>query len=212
MLAPLPGCTTLVPGSATIPFFGVVPAIVDDAGEPVPVGKGGRLVIKQPWPSMLRGVWGDSERYQKQYWSAVPGAYLTGDGARIDEQGNYWIMGRIDDVVNVSGHRLSTMEIESALVSHPHVSEAAVVSRPDHEKGEAIIAFVTLTAETKASDVGADQLKEHVAQSIGALARPSEVHMVATLPKTRSGKIMRRVLRATARGEAVSGDLSTMED
>ena len=212
MISPLPGAIPQVPGSATKPFFGVVPDIVDKNGKSVPAGSGGFLVIKKPWPSMLRTIWGDDERFKKQYWSQIPGIYFTGDGARRDKKGNIWIMGRIDDVLNVSGHRLSTMEVESALVAHDQVAEAAVVGRPDELKGEGIVAFVTLQAGFKPSDQLGDELKKHVAAQIGALARPDAIRFADALPKTRSGKIMRRLLRDVASGRNSAQDTSTLED
>lgn len=212
MITPLPGATPTMPGSCTRPFFGVDPDIVDKAGKSVGVNQGGFLVLKKPWPSMLRTIWGDDERYQKQYWSQVPGVYFTGDGARRDEHGNFWIMGRIDDVLNVSGHRLSTMEIESALVSHPRVAEAAVVGAPHDLKGEGIHCFVTLEGKTAMSDALKKELAEHVVKQIGALARPDAVRFTDSLPKTRSGKIMRRLLRDIAAGRADTGDTTTLED
>ena len=169
-------------------------------------------MIKKPWPSMLRTIWGDDERFKKQYWSQVPGFYFTGDGARRDKKGNIWIMGRIDDVLNVSGHRLSTMEVESALVAHDQVAEAAVVGRPDELKGEGIVAFVTLQTGFKPSDKLGDELKKHVAAQIGALARPDAIRFADALPKTRSGKIMRRLLRDVAAGRTSNQDTSTLED
>ena len=212
MISPLPGAIPQVPGSATKPFFGIMPDIVDKNGKPVPAGSGGFLVIRKPWPSMLRTIWGDDERYKQQYWSQVPGIYFTGDGARRDKKGNIWIMGRIDDVLNVSGHRLSTMEVESALVSHENVAEAAVVGRPDDLKGEGIVAFVTLQAGVIPTDALHDILKKHVVAQIGALARPDEIRFADALPKTRSGKIMRRLLRDVAAGRNSSQDTSTLED
>lgn len=212
MLTPLPGATTTVPGSATRPFFGVVPDIVDKDGHSLGPNEGGYLVIRKPWPSMLRTIWGDDERYKAAYWSQIPGVYFTGDGARRDEQGNFWIMGRIDDVLNVSGHRLSTMEIESACVSHPAVAEAAVVGFPHDLKGEAIACFICLEAGTQASDSLKDEIREHISKQIGALARPDMVRFAESLPKTRSGKIMRRLLRDIAAGRESSGDTTTLED
>ena len=211
MMSPLPGAIPTKPGSCTKPLPGIVPEIVDEAGKPVEPGKGGWLVIAQPWPGMLRGIWGDQERYEEQYWSSVPGKYLCGDNARCDADGYYWIMGRIDDVLNVSGHRLSTIEIESALVSHPDVAEAAAVGRPDELKGEAIAVFVTL-ANAKPSDETRAELKQHVRKEIGALAQPDDIHFTGSLPKTRSGKIMRRLLRDIASGTETVGDTSTLED
>ena len=212
MIAPLPGATPAVPGSATLPFFGIVPEVVDQHGKVVPPDTGGFLVIKKPWPGMLRTIWGDDERYQDQYWSQIPGYYFTGDGARRDQNGYFWIMGRIDDVLNVSGHRLSTMEIESALVSHSAVAEAAVVGAPHELKGESVHAFVTLEAAHKHSDDLRQILAAHVVNQIGALARPESIRFTEALPKTRSGKIMRRLLRDIAAGRESRGDTTTLED
>ncbi len=212
MIAPLPGATPTRPGSATRPLPGVVPEVVTKDGKPVPTGHGGYLVITQPWPAMLRTLWGDDERYRTQYWSEVPGCYFTGDGARRDADGNYWIMGRVDDVLNVAGHRLSTMEIESALVSHADVAEAAVVGKPDDLKGQGIVAFVTLETGKEAGEALRQALRAHVVKEIGALARPDEIRFADALPKTRSGKIMRRLLRDVASGRASTGDTSTLED
>jgi acetyl-CoA synthetase len=189
-----------------------VPEIVTLDGKPVPDGQGGYLVMRKPWPSMLRTVWGDPERYKANYWSQIPGCYFTGDGARKDKDGYYWIMGRVDDVINVSGHRLSTMEVESALVAHPKVAEAAVVGRPDDLKGQAISAFVTLEQGNQPSDSLKDELKKWVAKEIGALARPDDIRFTDVLPKTRSGKIMRRLLRELATSGDVKGDTTTLED
>jgi acetyl-CoA synthetase len=211
MMSPLPGCTPTKPGSCTLPLPGVVPQIVDAAGEPVGQGEGGWLVMQKPWPGMLRGIWGDEERFLETYWSRVPGKYLAGDNARQDADGYYWIMGRIDDVLNVAGHRLSTIEIESALVSHPAVAEAAAVGRPHDVKGEAVAVFVTLRAG-EPGDALKDALRKHVRQQIGALAVPDDIHFSATLPKTRSGKIMRRLLRDIAAGRETVGDTTTLED
>ncbi len=212
MIAPLPGAIPTKPGSATLPFPGVVADVVDKAGKSVPANMGGYLVVKQPWPSMLRGVWGDPERYKKQYWSDVPGSYFTGDGARRDKDGYFWIMGRVDDVINVAGHRLGTMEIESALVSHPAVAEAAVVGRPDEMKGTAIAAFVTLELGRVADEKMKGALRAHVVKEIGAIARPDDIRFTDALPKTRSGKIMRRLLRDVAAGRETVGDTTTLED
>ena len=212
MISPLPGATPTTPGSATRPLPGIVPEIVTKDGTPVPPGHGGFLVIKQPWPSMLRTLYNDDDRYQQTYWSEVPGAYFPGDGARRDADGNYWIMGRVDDVLNVSGHRLSTMEVESALVSHPKVAEAAVVGKPDEMRGQAISAFVTLESGQIASDALKKELQAHVVKEIGALARPDDIRFTDSLPKTRSGKIMRRLLRDIAAGRESAGDTSTLED
>jgi acetyl-CoA synthetase len=212
MIAPLPGATPTVPGSATRPLPGIVPEIVTRDGKPVSTNQGGFLVVTKPWPSMLRTLYGDDDRYVQTYWSEVPGCYFTGDGARRDEQGNYWIMGRVDDVLNVAGHRLSTMEIESALVSHPKVAEAAVVGKPDELRGQAIAAFVTLESGQAASEELRLELRAHVVKEIGALARPDDIRFTDALPKTRSGKIMRRLLRDVAAGRESTGDTTTLED
>jgi acetyl-CoA synthetase len=211
MMSPLPGAIPTKPGSCTKPLPGIVPAIVDSSGKPVPQGQGGWLVMTRPWPGMLRGIWGDDERYKEQYWSKVPHRYLAGDNARQDKDGYYWIMGRIDDVLNVAGHRLSTIEIESALVSHPAVAEAAAVGRPHDVKGEAVAAFVTLK-KGDPNDALRDELRNHVRQEIGSLAVPDDVRFTAALPKTRSGKIMRRLLRDIASGKETVGDTTTLED
>src|SRR5204863_1564237 len=200
------------PGSATLPLPGIQAEIVDKQGRPLPTNQGGFLVIKRPWPAMLRTILGDDERYRQQYWSQVPGCYFTADGSRRDEDGYFWVMGRVDDVINVSGHRLSTMEVESALVHHPKVAEAAVVGRPDELKGEAIACFVTLRSGQEPSDNLKKELSEHVVKEIGALARPDEVRFTDSLPKTRSGKIMRRLLRDVAGGKATTQDATTLED
>jgi len=212
MITPIPGAIPTKPGSATRPFFGVVPEIVTMDGKPVPDGSGGFLVIRKPWPAMLRTIYGDPDRYVKQYWSQIPGTYFTGDGARKDKDGYFWIMGRVDDVLNVSGHRLSTMEVESALVAHDKVAEAAVVGRPDDIKGQAISAFVTLEQGIPATDELKEELKKWVAKEIGALAKPDEIRFTDMLPKTRSGKIMRRLLRELASSGEVKGDTTTLED
>ncbi|MFN0244154.1 MAG: acetate--CoA ligase [Planctomycetota bacterium] len=212
MITPLPGVTATQPGSATRPFFGVDASIVDEQGRELGPNQGGYLVIRRPWPSMLRGIWGDPERFRENYWSKIPGVYFCGDGARRDEKGYFWILGRIDDVINVSGHRLSTMEIESALVSHDVVCEAAVVGRPDEITGQAICAFVTVTSDQATSDALRAELLEHVAKEIGKLARPAEIRFTSSLPKTRSGKIMRRLLRDIASGTETVQDTSTLED
>jgi acetyl-CoA synthetase len=211
MMSPLPGCTPTKPGSCTLPLPGVVPEIVDAAGQPVEPGEGGWLVMQKPWPGMLRGIWGDDARFVETYWSRVPGKYLAGDNARQDADGYYWIMGRIDDVLNVAGHRLSTIEIESALVSHPAVAEAAAVGRPHELKGEAIAVFVTLR-EGEPGKALEDVLRKHVRHQIGALASPDDIHFTSSLPKTRSGKIMRRLLRDIAAGRETVGDTTTLED
>jgi acetyl-CoA synthetase len=212
MIAPLPGATPTTPGSATRPFPGVVADVVTREGNPVPPGGGGFLVLKQPWPSMLRTIYGDPKRYEDQYWSQIPGMYFTGDGARKDERGYFWIMGRIDDVINVSGHRLSTMEVESALVAHHKVAEAAVVARLDDLKGQAIAAFVTLKAGNAPGPELKEELRQWVAKEIGSLAKPDDIRFTDALPKTRSGKIMRRLLKEIAAGGAVKGDTTTLED
>ena len=210
LISPLAGVTTLKPGSATQPLPGIVADVVNEKGESVPVG-GGYLVLKRPWPAMLRGIYGDPERYKQQYWSRVPGVYFTGDGAKRDEDGYLWLLGRVDDVMNVAGHRISTMEVESALVDHPAVAEAAVVGRQHELKGTAIVAFVTLKEGKQPSPALMEELKEHVVKKIGKIARPDEILFTADLPKTRSGKIMRRLLRDIAEGKAV-GDTTTLAD
>jgi acetyl-CoA synthetase len=212
LMSPLPGAIPTKPGSCTKPLPGIVPVIVDDQGQSVPQNHGGMLCIAKPWPAMLRGIWGDDARYKEQYWSRVPGMYLTGDNARCDDDGYYWIMGRIDDVINVAGHRLSTIEVESALVSHPKVAEAAAVGRPDEIKGQAIAAFVTIKGSAEPSESLRNELKQHVRKEIGALAQPDDIRFTATLPKTRSGKIMRRLLRDIASGMEEVGDTTTLED
>ena len=212
MITTLPGVHDAKPGSAGLPFFGVEPAVVDLTGAEVEPGQGGYLVLKRPWPAMLRTVYGDDERYRAQYWSEVPNVYFAGDGARRDADGYHWIMGRIDDVLNVSGHRLGTMEIESALVSHPAVAEAAVVGRPDDLKGQAVVAFVTLEGDLRGDEKLRSALRDHVAKEIGSIAKPDDLRFADALPKTRSGKIMRRLLRSIASGEATTGDVSTLED
>jgi len=215
MITPLPGITPLKPGSATRPFFGVVPKVVDEKGNEVPRNTGGKLAIVKPWPSMLRTLWGDDERFRRQYFSefpAHPEYYFTGDGARQDKDGYFWIVGRIDDVLNVSGHRIGTAEIESALVSHPSVAEAAAVGRPDELKGQALVVFVTLKSGIKASDALKDELRNHVGKEIGSLAKPDTIRFATGLPKTRSGKIMRRILKEIAAGGEVKGDTTTLED
>jgi acetyl-CoA synthetase len=212
MITPLPGAIATKPGSATRPFPGIIAEVVDRGGEKVPLGSGGYLVIKKPWPAMMRTIYGDPDRYVKQYWSDIPGVYFTGDGARIDKDGYIWVMGRVDDVLNVSGHRLSTMEIESALVSHPLVCEAAVVGRPDDIKGQAVAAFVTLEGGVVAAPGLKDELRAWVAKEIGSMAKPDDIRFSDQLPKTRSGKIMRRLLRELASSGEVKGDITTLED
>ena len=211
MMSPLPGAVPTKPGSCTKPLPGIIPAILDETGEPVGENQGGMLVMTHPWPGMLRGIWGDNDRYKEQYWSKFEGKYLAGDNARCDEDGYYWIMGRIDDVINVSGHRLSTIEVESALVSHPNVAEAAAVGRKDDIKGQAVAVFVTLV-DVEASDEVKQELKMHVRKEIGALAQPDDIRFTSALPKTRSGKIMRRLLRDIAEGKEAVGDTTTLED
>jgi acetyl-CoA synthetase len=212
MITPLPGVTLAKPGSATRPFFGVTPDVVTRDGQPVADNQGGYLVLKQPWPAMLRTIWGDPGRYVQQYFSEIPNIYFTGDGARRDQDGCFWIMGRVDDVINVSGHRLSTMEVESALVAHDKVAEAAVVGRPDAMKGQAIAAFVTLEQGYQPSPELKEELKKWVVKEIGALARPDDIRFTDALPKTRSGKIMRRLLRELSTSGEVRGDTTTLED
>ncbi|XGV88378.1 MAG: acetate--CoA ligase [Limnothrix sp. BL-A-16] len=217
MITPLPGAIPTKPGSASKPFPGILADVVDLDGNPVGDGEGGYLVVKHPWPSMMRTVFGDDDRFRRTYWEHIAPKdgqhfYFAGDGARRDADGYYWIMGRVDDVVNVSGHRLGTMEVESALVSHPAVAEAAVVGKPDDLKGEDIVAFVTLEGTATASEELIKELKQHVVKEIGAIARPGEIRFTDALPKTRSGKIMRRLLRSLASGQEVSGDTSTLED
>jgi acetyl-CoA synthetase len=212
LITPVPGVTPTKPGSATLPLPGVDAAVVDKEGNEVPLGSGGYLVITRPWPAMLRTVWGDPDRYREQYWSEIPGVYFTGDGARRDKDGYFWIMGRIDDVVNVAGHRLGTMEIESAIVSHPAIAEAAVVARPDPVRGTELIAFVTVEKSREPGAGLAGELQAHVEKEIGRIARPAEIRFTQALPKTRSGKIMRRLLRELATSGQVKGDTTTLED
>lgn len=212
MISPLPGATPTVPGTATRPFPGIIVDVVTKAGISVPPGEGGYLVIKKPFPAMLRTIYKDDERYKRAYWSEIPHVYFAGDGARRDEHGYFWIMGRVDDVINVSGHRLGTAEIESALVSHEAVAEAAVVGKPDDLKGQAIAAFVTLEGTHHGSDELKQELRDHVAKEIGSLAKPDDIRFTDTLPKTRSGKIMRRLLRELASSGTVAGDVTTLED
>jgi acetyl-CoA synthetase len=186
--------------------------VLDEQGRDVPRGSGGRLFLAKPWPSMLRTLWGDDARYKKQYWSELPGYYFAGDGARFDKDGYLWVVGRIDDVLNVSGHRIGTAEVESAIVSHHAVAEAAVVGRPDEMKGQALVCFVTLKNGVIAGAALKEEIRAHVAKEIGSLARPDDVRFAAGLPKTRSGKIMRRILKEIASGGAVKGDITTLED
>ena len=212
MITPLPGATPLKPGTATLPFFGIDAAIVDDDGKEVGPDQGGKLVIRKPWPAMLRTIYGDNARFKKQYWSEVKGCYFTGDGARRDKDGYFWIVGRIDDVLNVSGHRLGTAEVESALVAHESVAEAAVVGRPDELKGQGVVAFVTLRFGFAASNELGERLRKHVSNLIGPIAKPDDIRFADALPKTRSGKIMRRLLKQVATGGGVTGDTTTLED
>ena len=211
LISPLPGITTTIPGSATIPLPGVVADVVDESGQSVPAGQGGFLVLKKPWPAMLRGIYGDPERFVEQYWSKYPGIYFTGDGAKRDENGYIWVLGRVDDVINVAAHRISTMEVESALVDHNTVAEAASIGKSDEIKGQAVVAFVTLKEGVDGNPDLADELKKHVAKKIGSIARPEAIFFTAELPKTRSGKIMRRLLRDVAEGRAL-GDTTTLAD
>ena len=210
MISPLPGVTTTKPGSATQPLPGVFAEVVDDSGAPVSGGDG-YLTITRPWPSMLRGIWGDPQRYHDTYWSAYPGRYFAGDGARVDEDGYLWLLGRVDDVMNVSGHRISTAEVESAMVDHPAVAEAAVVGASDDLKGQAIVGYAILVGSAEASDGLSEEIRQHVARKLGPIARPKAVLLVPDLPKTRSGKIMRRLLRDVAEGRRL-GDTTTLAD
>jgi acetyl-CoA synthetase len=207
MISPLPGATTTKPGSATFPLPGIGAEVVDDAGESIKHG-GGYLTLTRPWPGMLRGIWGDPQRFFETYWSRFPGRYFAGDGCKLDDEGYFWLLGRVDDVMNVSGHRISTTEVESALVSHPAVAEAAVVGALDDTTGQAIIAYVTLRG---GFDVGVAELRDHVATEIGAIAKPKTIYFTPDLPKTRSGKIMRRLLRDVAEGRNL-GDTTTLAD
>jgi len=212
LISPLPGVSTLKPASANRPFPGIEAEVLDEAGNPVPPGeKAGNLVITSPWPGMLRALYNDPERYKSAYWDKYPGLYLTGDGCKIDEDGDFWLLGRVDDVLNVSGHRISTMEIESALVDHPAVAEAAAIGKSHELKGQAAVAFVTLKEGIKPTPELAQELKQHVARKIGPIARPDDIFFTAELPKTRSGKIMRRLLRDIAEGRAL-GDTTTLAD
>jgi acetyl-CoA synthetase len=208
LITPLPGITVLKPGSATRPFPGIDAEVFDEQGKPA---ASGYLVLRKPWPGMLRGIWGDPERFVKQYWSKYPDTYFTGDGAKLDKEGYFWLLGRVDDVMNISGHRVSTMEVESALVDHKSVAEAAVIGKPHEIKGQAIAAFVTIKAGVDGTSKLMDELKAHVSKKIGALARPDDIIFSAELPKTRSGKIMRRLLRDIAEGRAL-GDTTTLAD
>jgi acetyl-CoA synthetase len=210
MITPLPGVTTLKPGSATFPFPGIGAEVVDDHGKPIEQG-GGYLTLTRPWPGMLRGIWGDPERYYDTYWSRFEGRYFAGDGCKIDEDGYFWLLGRVDDVMNVSGHRVSTTEVESALVDHPAVAEAAVVGATDSITGQAIIGYVIFRQGFEPSDGLVEEVRQHVSEKIGPTARPKTVVVVPDLPKTRSGKIMRRLLRDVAEGRQL-GDTTTLAD
>jgi acetyl-CoA synthetase len=212
MTTTLPGAVTMKPGSTGLPFFGVEPDVVTQDGQTVPPGEGGLFVQRRPWPSMLRTIWGDDERFRQTYFSDVPGCYFTGDGAYRDKDGYFRVAGRIDDVLNVSGHRIGTAEIESVMVAHPSVAEAAAVGRPDDLKGQALVVFVTLKPGFSGSPSAAEELRQQVAKEIGKFARPDEIRFADSLPKTRSGKIMRRLLKDIAAGRDVTGDLSTLED
>ncbi|MDF1813767.1 MAG: acetate--CoA ligase [Verrucomicrobiales bacterium] len=212
MISPLPGATPLKPGTATRPFFGIDAAILDETGHECGPNEGGKLVIRKPWPSMLRTIYKDPERYKETYWNEYEGIYLAGDGARTDEDGYFWIVGRLDDVLNVSGHRLGTAEVESALVSHDAVAESAVVGKPHDIKGQAVVAFVTVKEGVEVSDELEKELRNHVGTEIGAIAKPDEIRFTPALPKTRSGKIMRRLLKEIVATGEVSGDVSTLED
>jgi len=211
LITPLPGSTRTKPGSATRTFPGVSAEVVDEHGRPVPIDKGGYLVITKPWPAMLQTIFKDPGRYNEVYWSKVPGKYFTGDGARTDEDGYFWLMGRIDDVINVAGHRIGTMEVESALVSHPKVAEAAVVGKPHPIKGQALVAYVVLKTGVAPSSELSKELQRHVRAAIGAIAVPDDIFVTDKVPKTRSGKIMRRVIRALVSGQDI-GDTTTLED
>jgi acetyl-CoA synthetase len=211
MISPLPGATTLKPGSATFPLPGIEAGIVDDAGNPVGIPGGGYLVLSRPWPSMLRGIWGDPQRYIDTYWSRFDGKYFAGDGAKRDDEGYFWLLGRVDDIMLVSGHNISTTEVESALVDHPSVAEAAVVGKVDATTGQAIAAFVTLRGGVEPRDELVAELRDHVAKLIGPIAKPKSVLFTEELPKTRSGKIMRRLLRDVAEDNAL-GDTTTLAD
>jgi acetyl-CoA synthetase len=211
LISPLPGLTELKPGSATLPFPGIEADVVDEEGQSVPRGGGGYLVVNRPWPAMARSIWGDPERYKQQYWQRFPGRFFAGDGAKRDEDGYYWLLGRVDDVLNVAAHRIGTMEVESALVSHPAVAEAAVIGFPHEIKGQGIAAFCTLRSGYTPGQEMLDEIRAHVAEKIGAIARPDKVFFTAELPKTRSAKIMRRLLRDIAEGK-VTGDVTTLAD
>ena len=212
MITPLPGATPTKPGTATLPFFGILPEVVDDKGNALPKETSGKLVVRKPWPSMLRGIWGDPKRFVETYWSEVKGSYFTGDGCRQDKDGYFWIVGRIDDVLNVAGHRIGTAEVEGALVSNQKVAQAAVVGRPDDMKGQALVCFVTLKCGVTATDALKAELRNHVGKEIGPVAKPDDIRFAEALPKTRSGKIMRRLLKQIASGVEIKGDTTTLED
>ena len=212
MISPLPGATPTKPGSATFPLPGVAVDVVDMQGKSVPKGGEGYLVIRKPWPAMFRTLWGDKPRFKKTYWSQIPGVYFVGDAARRDKDGYIWVLGRVDDVMNVSGHRLSTAELESALVKHKAVAEAAVIGKPHDLKGQAVVAFVTVKVGQKTDDKMATALRDWVGVEIGKFARPEQIRFTDALPKTRSGKIMRRLLREIVTTDKVSGDITTLED
>jgi acetyl-CoA synthetase len=211
LITPLPGVTTLKPGSATRPFPGIDAAVYDEQGQEVGPGRGGYLVLRRPWPAMLRGLYRDHDRYVETYWSRFPGVYFAGDGARIDEDGDFWLLGRVDDVMNVSGHRISTIEVESALVDHPKVAESAVCGRSDAQTGQAIVAYVTLKGGEEGSVEMLEELRNHVSTKIGPIAKPANIVFTPELPKTRSGKIMRRLLRDVAENRPL-GDTTTLAD
>jgi acetyl-CoA synthetase len=211
MISALPGATTLKPGSATFPLPGIGAGIVDDAGKPVGIPGGGYLVLERPWPAMLRGIWGDPQRYRDTYWNRFDGKYFAGDGAKRDEEGYFWLLGRVDDIMLVSGHNISTTEVESALVDHPSVAEAAVVGKTDDTTGQAIAAFVILRSGIEPRDALVEELRSHVAELIGPIAKPKSILFTEELPKTRSGKIMRRLLRDVAQDQAL-GDTTTLAD
>ena len=212
MIAPMPGAVPLKPGSGTLPLPGVIADVVDLFGKPVEANQEGFLIVRRPWPSMARTLWRDPGRYRQQYWERIDGVYMTGDAARRDQDGYYWILGRVDDVMNVSGHRLSTMEIESALVRHPAVAEAAVVGKPHEITGQAVACFVTLKKGTWNHHELAEELRKWVAHEIGSFAKPEQIRFTDSLPKTRSGKIMRRLLREIVTSNSVTGDVTTLED
>ncbi len=211
LITPLPGLTATKPGSATKPFPGIEAEVLDEKGQPVGPGAGGYLVLSKPWPAMFRTIYGDQDRFVRQYWSRYQGKYFTGDGAKVDEDGYFWLLGRVDDVMNVAGHRISTYEVESALVDHPSVAEAAVIGKTHEVKGQGIAAFVTVKEGVAVTDELKDELKQHVAKKIGPIARPEDIFFASELPKTRSAKIMRRLLRDIAEGR-VLGDTTTLAD